>query len=484
MKIFKEFFKNIPTKVYLVLILAFILRILWLDQNLFFGFEQGRDLLAVRQIATLEDIKLIGPNTDIQGIYHGALSYYLLLPFYILGFGNPFLIIALLIVVNVAAIIFLYKAVTILQDARTAFVSCLFYALSYSAIIYSRWLSNPNLISPLTILIFYCLARAIKDKRFLIAVAVIWTTIFHLSLASAGILTLPILTFIVFYRIRLNLKVILTSITAGVFIFSPYVIFDFKHGHLLSNNLHKLVAVVGEAKNLINLDQFLNEAQANIILANRPASLLLFLLIVLNLLWLARTNKFARVTAAFLFFPPFTFYFAGILPLRHVFIFTPIFMSISMAIFFRYLTRWRIQYVHNTLLGFLILVSIWELFFSLSRGKNNFLQHSQRTFLGDEKRLIDYVYRDAKGEKFSYDDFTVPYWKSEAWQYLFQWYGKGKYGYLPEPNRTNTFYVLIEPDENQPIFQKNWHRDLDKFSRVVDKYQSGSLTLEKRIHNE
>ena len=63
-----------------VLAIALFLRVLWLPQNLFFGFEQGRDMLAVAKIINFEDLRLIGANTDVDGVFHGVFYYYFLVP--------------------------------------------------------------------------------------------------------------------------------------------------------------------------------------------------------------------------------------------------------------------------------------------------------------------------------------------------------------------------------------------------------------------
>ena len=68
----KKFF-HLPALIWVILLSAFLLRIAWLDKNLFFGYEQGRDLLAIKDIIFNKNLTLLGPKTDIDGIYHGPL---------------------------------------------------------------------------------------------------------------------------------------------------------------------------------------------------------------------------------------------------------------------------------------------------------------------------------------------------------------------------------------------------------------------------
>ncbi|KAF0226308.1 MAG: Uncharacterized protein FD167_4874, partial [bacterium] len=97
-----------------------------------------------------------------------------------------------------------------------------------------------------------------------------------------------------------------------------------------------------------------------------------------------------------------------------------------------------------------------------------------------QKKVLDYIYTSAAGEPFSYEYFSVPWWKSEAWEYLFLWYGKNNYGYMPSKAITQTFYSVWEPDETIPIYKDNWYGVLNTGSNIIDIKQFGSLGVEKR----
>lgn len=463
-----------------ILLLAFVLRVLWLPHNLFFGFEQGRDLLAVHGIVNLEDLRLIGPKTDLDGVFHGALSYYLLVPLFIIAGGDPFWIIVFLIALNVLSIVFLYKAIYLLLGKKVALFSTIFYALSYSSIIYSRWLSNPNLIPALAIGIFYSLVKARSDSRFLVLTAGLWAVVFHLSLASAATLLLPILLFVFLYRINISIRVLILSLATILLILSPYVLFELRHNFILTQGLQKFIQTNTSVVDKWGaFDQFSNELVDNFFPSNRKIALFSFLGTLVAAFWFGKRNKASLVSLLFLFLPPFFFFVLGIRPLRHIYITTPIFLSIIIAIAISNLVEKK-RYLGYILFIVVVLGNLWAIMALLPESKSNFLQRSQRTYLGDEKRIIDYVYQDTKGQSFSYDYYSIPYWKKEAWEYLFLWYGQSKYGYLPKEERTEIFYVLIEPDEGQPLYQKNWYEGLDKDSILVSSFTSGKLKVEKR----
>lgn len=471
-----------------ILLLAFVLRVLWLPHNLFFGFEQGRDLLAVHGIVNFEDLRLIGPKTDLDGVFHGALSYYLLVPLFMIAGGDPFWIIVFLITLNVLSIVFLYKATYLLLGRRVALFSVIFYALSYSSIIYSRWLSNPNLIPALAIGIFYSLVKARYDSRFLVLVASLWAVVFHLSLASAVTLLLPIFLFIFLCRINIPIRVLILSLISILLIFSPYVLFELRHNFILTQGLQKLIQTNASGVDRWGaFDQFSNEVVDNIMPIHRSTALILFWVILTLSSWFSVKNKYnlllrnktVLTPLIFLFFPPLLFFLLGVRPLRHIYITTPVFLSIVLAIVVSNLLEKK-RYLGYILFIVVVLGNLWAIMALLPESKSNFLQRSQRTYLGDEMKLIDYVYKDAASQPFSYEYYSIPYWKKEAWEYLFLWYGQSKYRYLPKEERTEIFYVLIEPDEGQPLYQKTWYEGLNKDSILVSSFTSGKLKAEKR----
>ncbi len=65
------------------------------------------------------------------------------------------------------------------------------------------------------------------------------------------------------------------------------------------------------------------------------------------------------------------------------------------------------------------------------QGPNPEINVQTRMFLADEKRVVDYIYQKSAGEAFAVNAFSMPFKVNTTWAYLFEWYGKKKYGYLP-----------------------------------------------------
>src|SRR3989344_136093 len=122
--------------------IAFFLRAYLIPQNLFFGPEQGRDFLAIKNIAIGHHFPLIGAKTDIDGIFHGPIYYYFsALPFLVTN-GNPVFVSLFFIFINSLTVFLIYSLGKEMFNKRVGMISAIVFTFSFGAIVYSRWLSN------------------------------------------------------------------------------------------------------------------------------------------------------------------------------------------------------------------------------------------------------------------------------------------------------------------------------------------------------
>lgn len=471
---------KIDKKLLAIMLSAFGLRVLWLKENLFFGWEQGRDFLKISQIVR-GDIALIGPKTDIDGIFHGAMSYYSFVPLYLISFGNPLYVLLLLIIINVSAIYFLYSLLRAMFNKQAAYVGAIVYATSYSAIIYSRWLLHESPIPGLAIVLLYLVYNYKKRSWFIPLAAFVWVLIFHLALQNAIVL-LPVIGFLWYIqKVKVSRSQIFKSAVVLVASFAPYLVFELKHNFVMLKALSGYFS--GEhssTRTIASLDPYWGEITDSIMPRFRDYSKYIFYLASALLLYVGRKNMSTLFAVLFLLSGPIIFLVIGFSPLRHFYIYVPVAFSFFVAAFYFHLSK-KFKYIAALLIMLLVISNALTAVRRLPESYANFIHHAQRTYLADQLALLDYAYGDAAGKEFSYDYFSIPYWKNESWEYLFNWYGISKHGYRPVPDRTNVFYVFIEPDETQPMYQSNWHDDLDKESKIVSEFKSGKLTVEKRV---
>lgn len=464
--------------VIVTIFVAFYLRTFRLYENLFFGWEQGRDFLKYGEILS-GDIVLVGPKTDIAGIFHGALSYYLYLPLYILLRGSPYLVLLTLILLNVLSIYLLYKLTEKIFNPRIAYLASVFYALSYSSVIYSRWLIHTNLVPALVIISLYSVVHSIKQQKFLLIFAISFSVALHLSIQMSATLLIIFLIFYLKYKPKYNKKLFLGSIFAMLLFISPFIIFDVKNAGISRNAaITYLQNPKEEISRASTFDEFKNELRDNIYPNNLEISLGIFMFALAFLTLNKSRNTYLIISL--LLVMPLVYYLTSFKPLRHFYVYLSPILSIFLAIFIIKLSR-NSKAIAILILGSIIYGNLTTVFKRLPESEGNFIHHAQRTYLKDEISLIDYVYQDAQGNNFTYNYYSVPYWQPQAWEYLFKSYGKNKYGYEPIINtRTEVFYVLYEPDETQPLYQENWLKELNKQSVILNTHKSGKLTAEKR----
>ena len=251
---------NRTTVVFLVFcaIFAFLLRWYLMPTHLFFGPEQGRDFLAIRDIVYEKNFTLIGPKTDFSGVFHGPLYYYIASIPFALSRGNP-LVVSLTLTFIQALTVFLAYALGKEASGKreVGLITALLFAVSYGSIVYSRWLTQVPLAIPFSFLLLWQLIRFLNgQKRALIFVAV-----------AAGLMGqvqfiyfffMPIFMIYLILRFRKQflwtpVPIILWSIVSYILVgLGTYIFFDLRHQFLISKSI--LSAFMTDQHSTFSLD--------------------------------------------------------------------------------------------------------------------------------------------------------------------------------------------------------------------------------------
>src|SRR5947209_19258637 len=106
MNLFKRLL--VPILFTLLLLFAFLLRSkMLLNGDFYYLLDQSRDMLLAQNIVIGHKLTLIGARTGLGGLFHGALWIYMIVPFFIIAKGNPFLtLMPLFEIVNIVIIMF------------------------------------------------------------------------------------------------------------------------------------------------------------------------------------------------------------------------------------------------------------------------------------------------------------------------------------------------------------------------------------------
>ena len=472
--------------------LAIFLRIFLLQQNLFFGPEQGIDFLVIKDIVVNHNFTLIGAKTDISGIFHGPIYYYIsVIPFF-LSQGNPLFISFFLIIINCLSVFFIYALGKISFNTRVGLIAAALFTCSYTAIVYARWLSTHPLAIPLVCLYFLFLIKFLKGNTVSLWGAALFLGLLmqseFLNILFFGVITLVIL--IIFFKefTKQNKSYLIVSgMIAATIGIGHLVLFDFRHDFLITKNIflltHKDIGYhTSYIMSLISSLRTLIDLVASIIV---PFSFIIALVsfsAAILLLVREKTNKYRLILFSWLFVPPLILIFLGHEILDQFFV--ALIPAIILSIAFLIDTIWRKKYVLGVLLLFVyILFNLVAWITNIPQNNKIFFQAPQLDFkYSNQLAVIDEIYKRADGKPFSIQAYTIPYWTQQGWQYLFWQYGLPKYGYLPIEQKASLLFVIVQDDPGNKDYQQDWlKKEVSKWGSLKDEFSFGNIAV-KELH--
>lgn len=473
--------------------IGFLLRAYLIDNNLFFGPEQGRDMLVVKEIAINHKLVLIGPKTAVEGIFHGPLYYYLATIPFIISKGNPLVIELFFILFNSLSVFLIFLLGKELFNRRVGLIASLLFTFSFGAIVMARWLSHPPLIIPIGIIFFLFLTRFIKGKnKYLIP-----TVIFYGIATQTEFSNLIIFSFILFFTVVVfwkrfaSQKIIHLAVAFLLVITLPifnFILFDLRHNNLILNSIIKSQAhrpqFLGYFLHTLigSFEQFIKVFSDVILLQHTLITILIFIFAIIFLLKSRGKNKDGvRITLIWLFSPFIAFILLRYNPLYHYFTASIVIIVILTSVFINYLISFK-KILGFALIGLLIFLNLYSLYVYLPNNIYVFFQTTQTDLkYKDQKAVIARIYKEANGTPFYYQAYTIPYWMQDGWQYLFWYYGL-KHGYVPVHMNKGLLFVIIQNDPSTKLYQTNWLKDtVSHWGTKQGEFSYGALRVEKLI---
>ena len=494
----------------LILLFALFLRLFAIKQNHFyFTMDQGRDAIMVRQILHGKFI-LEGPVTSIKDFYQGPLWYYFLALGFVLTAYHPVGGVIILIMLNLFLIGLVMLVIKKQISLKTSLTAGFGLAVLPSFFATSWYSFNPHWLPFIctSLVIFLALVNK-KQAIYYFLSAIVLGLVLHSEIAFV----IPV--FLLFLGVGLY-SLIYKKISLSTFLYSLLIFLSFLLPHLLSeilNNFSQTKAVILELRSpqsiIGKVNYFTNfkDVVRQILLITSQSFLgiknlysgLLFISLALIFIILKRQKKAYDFSFKFILFTLiiwsttifwFSFnkkiaswYFVGLGPI----------VFISFLLMLNQLKK----------LGFYIsLVCILIHFFILINNESYFKKTADQSILANELKTINWVYQQSRGEAFKVYTF-LPSVYDYPYQYLFPWYGKKQYGYLPQeyttyPNisastyvadsqkyqeknqlNTNLFFLIIEPPVEQVVLDE-WYKGVSKDSQLIEVTKVGNITLEKR----
>lgn len=489
----------------IVLTIGSWLRLSGIISNSFaFTYDVGRDMLAVENIVVNHKITFIGQTTGVEGIFYGPWWYFILsIPFFIFS-GNPQGIAFFMGLIGISSILLGYIAGRKIGGVFLGVIFSAFISFSPIAIFSSSQIWNPNLVpffTLLVILMLYMLSFDGKPKtskaKYLLLLGLLLGLIIDMEIVFGILLFLSICISLIFiFRKRLTIKEILFFALGLLFIFSPRIIFEVRHDFLMakafastfSNGfmLSKQFSIFDTF--ISRLNSLFNTWNATLAGQNSIVGFILIIFAFLSLLFFYKKveniqKQFIKtiLIVIVIFLIGTTFFNQAVWP--HYLVGVPVFYILLLSITIN-VARVVLK---KSWITFLILLVLFWININPMQVLDNIrkpLWEGNAAVYRNQIAIIDYVYNDAKGRNFKYIVYT-PSVRDYTYRYLFSWYGKKKYGYIPTKKSTGLFYVILEPDYDFPFRLKDWltNRESDGIIQK-EKIVKGGITVQTRINND
>ena len=181
----------------LTLLFSFILRFYKFDQTLRFDADEAMAYLIAERIIEDKFLLLVGPFTSLgQSVNVVPPTYYYLITFLYWLFRSAIAVTFVFLLIEIAAVYFIFRFGQLLTGARTGMLSALYFAVSSSMISYSRDIWMPYRLPFFIAVSFYLIfLSSLKKSGRLLLLSLIFYVI-SLMYISSLLLFLP---FIVLY---------------------------------------------------------------------------------------------------------------------------------------------------------------------------------------------------------------------------------------------------------------------------------------------
>lgn len=493
-----------------IFIFGLLIRFIYFPEDISFGYDQARDAYIALH-AMLGDLKVLGPPASVPGLYHGALIYYILGPFYKVFSRNPFIVAAFFRIVNAFGILLIYIFLKkLFKSERISLLAAFLFAISFEQTQFSLFLGHPAL-GVISVLIFYIgLALVVFSKKtfglYVSGLGMGLTIQFHFS--SIILFVSLILVFAVYKNILPKFKFIdfIKFISILLITLSTYFVAEIKYGFRTLNTMTEIISsTAGQGSlKLVNLIEIPKRLVENNIFYSREISLGIFVLLVISSVYYSVRKKTKdRITFLLILLLiavlPYIFYISA----QPSFYYSLGASSVLIA-----LLAYAIDQIFSRSKAVGLTVMIVILFSNLKlidkynhNGTVAEINSQEGMLLTDALKVIKYAYEESGGRPFAVSAVTIPYNINTTWSYLFSWYGMTKYGYLPvwggdsalgyenelviqtaQSELPPVKFTIIEPPKGLTGVQiDSFLRNEDIFWRVTEEKRYGEFTIQKRI---
>jgi len=514
--------KKIPRYLVILYIISFIFSVgfavFGLSKQLVFGFDQARDAYEAQAIWRSRDFKILGPSSDIPGVHHGVLWYYLLVLPYAVGSGNPAVAAVIFFVLSFLTIpLSAYLTYKLFHNFHVALLASVLYASSPLFQTFTRWLANPLIALYVVPFLLFFLWNYIsrqkksnlvfKENKYLLVLIGLFFGLFMQSDFAFAIFLIVLPVYWLIYKIKLRLQDFVFFGTGFLLGISTYILSEIRfNGRAILAMTHFLNSSLSSSRSPIETILLIFERTNELLsvsIVPFPYAILFFVVLVGVFLLKGSKDKYDK-NAIFLLviwlnvFIVFYLFKSGFL--HSGFMFGPFLLPITIIssyLLIHTVTNFKLLAV---LLTFIFLGQFYTSYLWL-KTEYSPLSVQYGISLNLEKEIINYTYDESQGERFIIITITNPLHINTTWAYFYEMYGGRKYGYLPyhggksqkgylgnlldKPFGTKYRYVIIEPTTGIPdYFIQEIISEENKVSDIIEEKKFGQFLVQKRIFRE
>ena len=199
----------------------------------YFPYGHDNDLAGwvVKDVVVNGHLRLIGQETSTQGIFIGALYYYLLIPFYLLTNFDPVGSILLYVILGMFGIwSFYYVFKTVFKKQEVGLIAAFVTAVSYSIVMNDRGTVPTTPVIIWSVWYLYAISGILEKKytKSFILLGVLIALIWHLNVALV-LLSLLVPFLLIVNRWKFNFREAFLGVGTLFLASIPFLVFELRH---------------------------------------------------------------------------------------------------------------------------------------------------------------------------------------------------------------------------------------------------------------
>lgn len=485
----------------LIFAVGIILRLIYVrDANIIFDFDQIEDQFYTYKLAVDHDPLIIGRAVygDAR-LHHGVFYYYYNFIPFLLSYGNFFVSVYWNIFFSAAtALLIFFLAKSIWQKNLPAILSAFIASFSFEMIKFSSWLTIDTISIFTTTLFYLGLWFFYKGKGWGLALASLFLGL-SLQADLTFLYLFPVLLiFWVIFRPKIpGFRWLVTSLLAFLASISTLILTEIKLNFAGVKTLLSFSTTFEAAKltyierlNLFAQDFWTNFAN-NLFPQQQSLGWLIGIAVILGVV--SKQEKRGMIFLLLYLFSPAITLLLG----YHNKPWFLIALSPAIALISGYAIS-RLKFFLILPVVFIIGLSNLNFIVNPPQPAFKFFDdvYDDTSYLKYQLQVIDYTYSASEGKSFAINTVSYPLYYNGLFAYLYNWYGKEKYGFIPawlggdqlhpydllpkSGGDEKIIFMIISETVRIPEVYKNLGRNWgSKFGKLVEEKKFSGFTVLK-----